>query len=211
MYRIHSFFLKLVFTLSILLSANLAVTPATASIVDFNFGGVVDYSSAGASFLGQTMSGLIKYEDETMDSNGLDGIGRYNGAITYLTVQFSGGHTVTMGGVGSNFIEIQQIGNADVYQLQAPVTGLPLDYFQVSIIHHPSAFSNSLFPPTLGMMSQSQFRLVFGNGAPNVVSGPLTAVPLPPAVILFGAGLAALMGLGVARGRQRGQKVEVEV
>ena len=205
MHRIHSVFLKLVFTVSILLSTSIAVTPANASMVEFNFAGAVDYVSSGlsASSFGQTMYGLIKYEDGTSDSNGLAGIGRYNGAIMGGSVHFSGGYSETLGGSGdNNFIDIQKIGDADVYQLRAPVMGSLLDYYQISIIHYPSSFSNSLFPPTIGMMSQSQFRLVLTN--PQEVTGHLTGVPLPPAVILFGAGLVALIGLG-ARNWQRAQ------
>jgi len=46
-----------------------------------------------------------------------------------------------------------------------------------------------------------------GPGGNNVkVSGSLTsltAVPLPAAIVLFGAGLVALAGLGAGRARQR--------
>jgi hypothetical protein len=50
------------------------------------------------------------------------------------------------------------------------------------------------------------FRIVFDNGAnPDLIASgriSLLTTPLPPAVILFGAGLVALIGLG-ARNWQR--------
>ena len=199
MYRIHSYFLMLAFTVTMLLGSSIALTPANASLVDFDFGGTVNYVSPGlpSSFLGQTISsGLITYNSGASDSNGLIDTGRYNGAITGGHVQFSGGYSATLGGIGDNFIEIAKIGNDDVYRLHAPITGSPLDYFEIDIIHHPSAFNNNLLPPSLGAISSAEFHLVFGDGGPKEIKGPLTVVPLPPAVILFGAGLVALIGLG---------------
>jgi hypothetical protein len=52
-------------------------------------------------------------------------------------------------------------------------------------------------PPSLNSFASNQWRLTFANG--NFVLGSLTklqAVPLPAAVILFGAGLISLVGLG---------------
>ena len=52
-------------------------------------------------------------------------------------------------------------------------------------------------PPSLDSIASNKWRLTFGNG--NYVLGSLTsltAVPLPAAVILFGAGLISLVGLG---------------
>ena len=58
-------------------------------------------------------------------------------------------------------------------------------------------------PPSLGSVNHTEWRLEFNSNA--IVSGPITsftAVPLPPAVILFGAGLVALVGLGAGRWRK---------
>ncbi|MBI5316173.1 MAG: hypothetical protein HZB34_09395 [Nitrospirae bacterium] len=207
MYNIHSGFLKLAFTVSLLLCTSIAVNPANASLVDFNFAGsVASFSSGLPNFsVGQAMSGLIRYDDTTSDSNGLDGIGQYTAAITGGSIQFNGvgGYSATLDSTGS-FINIEQVGTMDVYKLHAPVAGSLSDYFEITIIHSPSAFTNTLFPPSLGMIASAQFRLVFGDGGPKEVKGPLTAVPLPPAMILFGAGLVALIGLG-ARNWQRAQ------
>jgi hypothetical protein len=208
MSRIHSVFLKLLFTLGILLCTAITITPANASLVNFNFAGTVDYISPGVSSfnLGQTMWGLITYDNATPDINGLIDTGRYNNAITGGSIHFSnGGYSATLGGPGDNFIEIEKIGTEDVYRLHAPIAGSPLDYFQINIIHRPSAFSNALLPPSLGTISSADFHLVFGSGGPKEVKGPLTTVPLPPAVILFGAGLVALAGMGRLRCRLKAE------
>jgi hypothetical protein len=72
-----------------------------------------------------------------------------------------------------------------------------------------TAFNNDLLPttpPNLGSFATKNFRLVFNGGPVGTVSGvltALTAVPLPAAVILFGAGLVALVGLGAGSWRQK--------
>ena len=57
-------------------------------------------------------------------------------------------------------------------------------------------------PPSFGSLTEARWRLFFEgvHGTPFASVGSitsLTAVPLPPAVLLFGAGLIALVGLGV--------------
>jgi hypothetical protein len=56
-------------------------------------------------------------------------------------------------------------------------------------------------PPSLGDLSSTQWRLVFENSNGRAVRlqgvlNSLTVVPLPAAVLLFGAGLISLVGLG---------------
>jgi hypothetical protein len=62
-------------------------------------------------------------------------------------------------------------------------------------------------PPSVSSFATHTFRLVFGNGGDSrtvlMRLDTLTAVPLPAAVILFGAGLVALVGLGAGSWRQR--------
>jgi hypothetical protein len=64
-------------------------------------------------------------------------------------------------------------------------------------------FSNTNLqnPPSLSSLTSTRWRLIFENSDGNVVNvrgalNSLTAVPLPAAVILFGAGLISLVGLG---------------
>jgi hypothetical protein len=56
-------------------------------------------------------------------------------------------------------------------------------------------------PPSLGDLTSTQWRLVFEDAGGRTVRvqgvlNSLTAVPLPAAVLLFGAGLISLVGLG---------------
>ena len=64
-------------------------------------------------------------------------------------------------------------------------------------------------PPGLGGIGdRTSFQINFEGGVGSTVRGnisslTLVANPLPPAVILFGAGLVALVGLGAGSWRQR--------
>jgi hypothetical protein len=92
--------------------------------------------------------------------------------------------------------------------------------FRIELID-PSgkAFANDFLPttpPSLDSFARDHFRFVFEdsiedskedsrNGRTRVQGNllTLTAVPLPTAVILFGAGLVALVGLGAGSWRKR--------
>ena len=61
-------------------------------------------------------------------------------------------------------------------------------------------------PQVLTLGSEGQFRVFFSNN--GLVTGTIThfnlvATPLPPAVMMFGAGLVALIGLGARNWRQK--------
>ena len=66
-------------------------------------------------------------------------------------------------------------------------------------------------PPSLGSFATKTFHLTFLNSSQVVIgdavgtinSLSMTPVPLPPAVILFGAGLVALVGLGARNWQQK--------
>lgn len=203
-----------------LLSGGLLANPAEADLVafTFNFTGAVSHVDTGLfpTFnTSQTLTGSYTFNSLTPDSNPSSNIGRYNGTIQALTVNL-GSYTATLGNSGSNFIEIRNLPSSDGYEVRAPLTGplvngfSPLR-FQIELID-PSAsvFSNDLLPttpPDLSSIATSRFRLIFedGNGNARVLGSltSLTAVPLPAAVILFGAGLIALVGLGAGSWRQR--------
>ena len=114
----------------------------------------------------------------------------------------------------------------DVNGIGGPVTAshLEFNYIHNNIDHPGGPFSDTSLPtlppsmiPTLppsvnGWMdahSLTPFRVVFGTGDDaslvngRILSMNLVANPLPPAVILFGAGLVALIGLGAGSWRQR--------
>jgi hypothetical protein len=63
------------------------------------------------------------------------------------------------------------------------------------------ANTNLQNPPSLNALTATRWRLVFEDSDGNLVNvrgalNSLTAVPLPAAVLLFGAGLISLVGLG---------------
>jgi len=81
----------------------------------------------------------------------------------------------------------------------------PFD-IQIDFIHGPGLFTGNNNLPSLGSMFNASIHVTFAkNGQfPQILGSvdSMTAVPLPPAIILFGAGLVALIGLG-ARNWQR--------
>jgi hypothetical protein len=229
MNHLRQFFFKLGFTASMLLWASIAVTPAMAAPIQFSFTGVVSHvqnslftSPSPTFYASQTLTGSYTFNSLTGDSNSNGNIGRYNGTIEALTVNL-GPSTSTLGG-GSNFIEIRNYApgsGSDRYVVQAPLTGgtgvngfTPVR-FRIELIDPTgTAFSSdtlagepSKLPPSLSSFATSRFRLIFSDDSGTArIRGTLTSltmVPLPAAVILFGAGLGALAGLGAGSWRQK--------
>jgi hypothetical protein len=141
----------------------------------------------------------------TSDTNGLTTIGNY--AITPFSLNI-GGYTATMGTSGQ--VEIRNGPGLDEFNVtvNAP-NGLNVNFlapsiFEIQLRGPASVFSSDALPTTPPSVSAfsnfNQWRLVFGGpGLGIAVSGlvtNLTVVPLPTAVILFGAGLISLVGLG---------------
>lgn len=206
MNHMRELFLKLGFTASMLLWASIAVTPATAAIIQYSFTGTVDKvnSQLSSTFnTSQLMSGLVTVN--TSDTNGLTTIGNY--AITPFSLNI-GGYTATMGTSGQ--VEIRNgLPGLDGFNatVNAP-NGLNVNFlgpsiFEIQLRGPASIFSNDALPTTPPSVSAfsnfNQWRLVFGPGLGRAVSGIVTnlaVVPLPTAVILFGAGLISLVGLG---------------
>ena len=182
----------------------------------FNFTGDVTsvHPSVNSTFnTSQTLTGFYTFETDSADSNPRNNIGRYNGAITNLNVTV-GSYTATLGNSGSNFIEIRNRAS-ERYLVQAPIIGpmvgelSPLR-FRIELLNGSDVFSSDALtttPPGLNFFAVDRFRLVFedGNGNARVrgILTSLTAVPLPAAVILFGAGLIALVGLGAGSWLQK--------
>ena len=98
----------------------------------------------------------------------------------------------------------------DRWKLVTAATGLPTtnDYTPLRFDLQLDREGGGLFsttdlqnPPSLSSLTATRWRLMFENSDGNVVTirgalNSLTAVPLPAAVILFGAGLISLVGLG---------------
>ncbi len=98
--------------------------------------------------------------------------------------------------------------------MAAPFSGVAVNgrnplAFGFNLTGNSSAFGSNAVPttpPSLSFFNTETFRVLFTGGGRSIVTGTLTsltAVPLPAAVILFGAGLVALVGLGAGSWRQK--------
>lgn len=184
------------------------VTAAQAALVNYSFTGSIDGISPALA----PVSGSFQFDNTTGGSGGA-----YNGAVT--------GFTMTIGGAlgyssvftsGANAVTISQhlplgSGVVDRWALSTAVTGPELTgtgYTPFNFDLRLDKQGGGLFattalqdPPSLGAVSAARWRLFFEDvdGNPAVFLGSitsLTAVPLPTAVLLFGAGLISLVGLG---------------
>lgn len=188
------------------------LTVATAAPVTFSFTGVVsrvDTNVFPTVIAGQTLSGSYTFESGTALS--LPG-NRYNDAITAFSANLGSYNAVL--GAGTNFITVTNNRSFDRYALSAPLNPVPgapglALRFRLELVDPSSGvFSNRalpMTPPSVSSFATNRWRLVFenANGKARIrgVLTSLTAVPLPAAVILFGAGLVALAGLGVGSWR----------
>jgi len=115
----------------------------------------------------------------------------------------------TVGGQPNNHITIRNLPAFDSAELVvnklssgALVNGFTPTKFDITLVDGTAGAFNSQYLTTVPSLSSflttNQWRLVFAPGG-QVVQGALTsltAVPLPAAVLLFGAGLISLVGLG---------------
>lgn len=198
----------------------LPVGIAQAGPVTFNFTGLVydvsDPLSPPISALGQQVQGAF-----TVNFTPATG-GTYNGVVTGFSMNFNGtSYSATFTPGLLNGVQVHNAGGngQDSWKLGTNVTGTEINGF------NPTAFtlelkgknmftSDDLQPPNLGVaLSKANWRLNFedadeeGARIKGVIS-QLTAVPLPAAVVLFGAGLISLVGLG-AGGLRNLKKTEV--
>jgi hypothetical protein len=219
-HRIRLVSLKLAFTASMLLWASIAVTPATAMTIQYSFTGTVNQvtprlsSTFSTSPSSSAMSGLMTVN--TTDTNTLSGIlGSYT--ITNFSLNIEG-YTATMGTSGNVEIRNGRPGNDQFnVTMNAPngpvVSSLAPRIFEIQLRGPNSIFTSDALPastPSItAFTNRNLWRLVFGAGNNRTVSGVMTAmtavavVPLPPAVILFGAALVALVSLGAGNWKQR--------
>jgi hypothetical protein len=185
---------------------------AQAALVDYSFNGTV--SNISGALLSPTMnltssvSGAFQFDNATAGTSGPH-VGNFPGAVTGLIVQI-GGYTASYT-LGSNAITLfDNVGFGDRWRLATDVTGgvLPSGYsaarFDLQLDHDTGgAFTgtNLQNPPSLASLTGTRWRLTFSDLTGNEVNvrgaiNQLTAVPLPAAVLLFGAGLISLVGLG---------------
>jgi hypothetical protein len=209
--------------LAILLGGVLSAGPAGATSIQFSFTGIVQSSNVALSppfAINQPMWGIVTVNsplNASTDSNPSPNIARYNNVIESLSVTIgtSTPYTATFG-LTDNHITIRNLPAFDSAELVVntltsggPVNGFTPTRFDIDLVDGTAGAFSSQYPTTVPSLSSflttNRWRLVFGPGA-RVVQGTLTsltAVPLPAAVLLFGAGVLALVGLGAGSWRQR--------
>ena len=206
----------LALSLGITLSGLVVSGGTEAALIQFS--GIVlgsDVSISPPFAINQTMSGSFTISsplDASTDSTASGNIARHNNVITNLSVTIgtSTPYTATFG-PSNNHITIRNnpafdSGELGVSTLTSgdPVNGFTPKLFDIRLLDGTATAFNSQYPTTVPSLSSfastNLWRLVFTPGG-GVVQGKLTsftltAVPLPAAVILFGAGLISLVGLG---------------
>lgn len=181
-------------------------TAAQAALVNYSFTGKLNPEFDPVGMI--PISGSFQFDNATGGSGGV-----YNGAVTGYTINFGGLYTSSFT-PGSNSVKISQSmslgGNSiDRWELSSAATGVSQNGFTPFLfdlrLDGPGGgvFGNTALqdPPSLAAVSSARWRLFFEDveGNPAVYLGSitsLTAVPLPAAVLLFGAGLISLVGLG---------------
>lgn len=194
---------------SLLLSGN----AAHAALVTYSFTGGV--SSINGALLSPTMNMGSPVKGSFQFDNGTGGVGgNYPGAVTNMSLNIGGYVSSFAAGANAvtvfNQIDLGGFVTGDRWRLVTGATGDPINggyspfRFDLNLDQEGgSAFSNVDLqsPPSFGSLTGSRWRLIFENAEGNIVRvqgglNSLTAVPLPAAVILFGAGLISLVGLG---------------
>ncbi|MCC6142130.1 MAG: hypothetical protein IT389_16125 [Nitrospira sp.] len=208
---IKGLFLPAIALCSLFVTGNVA----QAALVSYSFTGSVTQLngpllgtySIGAVNAGSTISGSFQFD------NGAATGGSYNGVVKNFTLNNLNGSTAVQTS-GANAISILKnidLGdgfNGDRWRLATDVSGnavggLKPYQFDLNLDREGSLFSNTNMqnPPSLGTLTGTRWRLIFENASGNLVRvqgtlNSLTAVPLPAAMLLFGAGLISLVGLG---------------
>lgn len=211
-------------TTAILLGTVLTISPANAAPITFNFTGAVSgigtqiNPSGGPFSLSQAVTGSYTFDSSTSNT-GAGNTGTYSGTLSSFNVTI--GTYVASLAAGANSIVVTNPINSinDSYRVLGLFSGDSVNgnapaSFELELKGPSSSFSNVLLPttpPSVSSFATKEFRLLFGNGAASrvltVTVSQLTAVPLPAAVILFGAGLVALAGLGAGNRRQRNTRI----
>ena len=188
-------------------------TAAQAALVTYSFTGGV--STISGALLSSTMNLTSPVTGSFQFDNAITGVGgNYPGSVTAMTVTI-GGYESSFA-LGANGVTISQntsLGGGlmgDRWKLVSAAMGetttsgyTPLRFDLQLDREGGGLFTNTDLqdPPSLSSLTATRWRLMFENSDGNVVTvrgalNSLTAVPLPAAVILFGAGLISLVGLG---------------
>ncbi|TKB87801.1 MAG: PEP-CTERM sorting domain-containing protein [Nitrospira sp.] len=210
-----------------ILSLSVAIAPATADPVTFQFTGEVfsvDSRLGGSTGFtnGNSFIGSYTFDPTALDTNPATTSGVYR-SLTNWTVQV-GAHTATFVSLPpvnaisvANDLFFTPTNILDVYGVHAVATGMVVNGLAVADFdltlqdNSHTAFNSDALPatpPSLNSFANRTLRLRFltMNGGlahvqANVAS--LTAVPVPAAVLLFGTGLTALISLGAGSRRRK--------
>jgi len=196
-----------------LCSLVLPVNAAQAALVQYSFTGTVGSVSGALRSdmpMGSMMTGKFTFDNDRPVSVQ----GRYSDAVQSLSLTF-GDYEVNLDPAGDmNVIRIVDSPSGDLWRLRTSVMGPEIENGIRQ--YSPTEFRLDLEdedglaitgrelqdPPSLGALTSTQWRLVFEDDATGRmvrvqgVLNSMTAVPLPAAVLLFGAGLISLVGLG---------------
>lgn len=195
----------------LLLCSSLGATPVMASLITYNFTGnvtgvhplVSSQFNNSMTMEGSMTVGMVD-QDPDSASTGVYGVQAFKVTI--------GGYTATAGlsPVNNTIVFDIPVAGDGFFSLMDEINGenvnfLGLRNFTMGFFGPSTLFGSDALPMSVPSMSSfvptiNEFRLAFGpDGVPGTVSGvmtSLTAVPLPAAVLLFGAGLISLVGLG---------------
>ena len=198
----------------LLLCVGIATPPASAAPIVFNFSGnvtqVQNLADPPFSVSTGTMSGFMTVE--SLPSDGSYVVTNFSVTIqgqNYTNAGPFSGVQITNGTPGQDRFDltVPTLTGPSIQADPGPGTVPPENFLmELSTLGGTSVWDSNALPTTMPSISsfdhKTEWRLNF---TPGFVKGDitsLTAVPLPAAVILFGAGLVALIGLG-ARNWQR--------
>ena len=199
----------------LVLCSGLLATPAMAASITYNFtGDVREVNPLVSSQFNNSMTMKGSMTVDMADQEPGDSFyGFYEVQSFNVTI---GGYTATLRPSSAGSIEIlndllTNTGSLTdgLFAAMEQINGNNVNllgprFFAISLFGPDTLFGSDallMSPPSVSSFNEvNDFRLVFGLiGVPGVVSGvvtSLTAVPLPAAVLLFGAGLISLVGLG---------------
>lgn len=195
-----------------LLTFALPSAPVSAALMQFSFQGDIDTVTGQLKpplTTAQKLSGFFTIESTTVGSSTGPHSTRYSDIFKSLTLSLGplvGPATMTASlGSGANSLDETINGSHTNYFASGPLTGTSVNG------RSPIRFEfdgDAGSPPSIGniLSNNHSWRIIFSGNGNQMVAGRFTAlaaVPLPAAVVLFGAGLVALAGLGAGSWRQR--------
>ncbi len=163
---------------------------------------------------GLTLSGAFEFNHFAVPTSLTSTVATYGNAVNRLSLRigdYSSPNALGGGLFGTNMIQITN-GPTDAYLVRTSalgplVKGLAPSIFEIDLQDGGGTAFNSLAlpgaqAPNLTAFNMNRWRLIFKDG--SFIQGSLTslqAVPLPATLLLFGAGVIALVGLGAGGAR----------